>query len=207
MKEIVLTKAAGVYRIFNVVTGHVYIGGTKNLENRKHKHFSALRRNGHRNGNLQQAWRDFGEGAFQFEVLELVAVPSDLLQREQHHLDIVFACGIQYNLSPTAGNNRGFRHSPESREQMSLAKAGGVRGPLPEATRRRIGEALRGRSASETHVENNRLSRIGSRATEETKMKMSQARKGRPKSEETKARIGAAVRLRAEQKRLAKGMP
>lgn len=78
-----------IYRIFNVATDAFYIGSAVNPRRRKWEHWDGLKKNTHHCRALQNAWNDFGEDAFTFEILEEVG-DDKLLQVEdtylaQHH--------------------------------------------------------------------------------------------------------------------------
>jgi group I intron endonuclease len=63
-----------VYRITCLVNGKSYIGGTTDIARRWKEHRSGLRGGGHSNHRLQAAWNEFGEGAFEFVVLQECSV-------------------------------------------------------------------------------------------------------------------------------------
>ena len=61
---------SGVYKIYNSINGHYYIGSTKmKIRLRLNNHLQALRRNVHKNMHLQRAWNKYGEKSFIFFVL------------------------------------------------------------------------------------------------------------------------------------------
>jgi len=66
------SKKGGVYQIKNVVNGKVYIGSTKCFQVRTWQHCSSLRTQSHHCKKLQNSWNKYGDGAFLFEVLEVV---------------------------------------------------------------------------------------------------------------------------------------
>ena len=62
----------GVYGIFNLVNGKVYIGSTKKaFHTRKTKHLGGLKNNNHFNLHLQAAYNKYGEKSFIFRILYL----------------------------------------------------------------------------------------------------------------------------------------
>lgn len=68
-----LKKEIGVYRIVNLVNGHVYIGQTKEgFQRRFWLHRWQLRNGSHDNPYLQNAWDKYGEDNFEFQVLEVL---------------------------------------------------------------------------------------------------------------------------------------
>src|SRR5258708_15053375 len=83
-----IPNAPGIYRITCIITGKIYVGSAVNLRRRCRAHLSTLQRNGHHNPKLQAAFNKYGPGAFTFEVLELVLLPS-LTMREQYWFKIL----------------------------------------------------------------------------------------------------------------------
>lgn len=59
--------SSGIYKITNKVNGKVYIGQSKNLENRKLEHFYNMKQ---RNQALYTAMRKYGIENFEFTVLQ-----------------------------------------------------------------------------------------------------------------------------------------
>ena len=147
----------GIYEIVNLVDGKMtsYVGSSCDIGMRWNEHCSRLRRGQHRNPHLQAAFNKYGEGAFSFCVLEQVVNGEQLLEKEQYYLDRAFEVGNTYNIAITAGP-----------------------GPMSEETKRKIGEAAKGKKLSEEH-----------------KLKISEALKGRkrgPMSEEQKRKLSKA---------------
>lgn len=63
---------SGVYRIVNKTNGKFYIGSAKLFKVRARQHLSSLKSGKHHNKPLQASFTKYGEGAFLFEVLEVV---------------------------------------------------------------------------------------------------------------------------------------
>ena len=64
------TNKTGIYCIRNLVNSKIYIGSTKtSFLNRKNNHLLLLRKNKHYNEHLQNAWNNYYEENFSFEVL------------------------------------------------------------------------------------------------------------------------------------------
>jgi len=135
--------ASGVYSIVNTVDEKRYIGSTsRTFIRRWYQHRRALRSGKHHSLILQRAWNKYGEGAFEFSVLEFSDADSCLV-REQFYIDKYDAanCLKGYNIAPFAGSNRGAKrrpHSSETRAKMSMA----AQNRSPEV-RTRISEAAR----------------------------------------------------------------
>lgn len=63
---------AGIYQIKNTVNGSFLLGSRLNLDGVWNKHQFMLSVGSHRNKQMQQDWRKYGEAAFVFEILEEV---------------------------------------------------------------------------------------------------------------------------------------
>jgi group I intron endonuclease len=127
----------------------------------------------HHNQYLQHSWNKYGEGQFQFEVLEQCACDK-LLDREQFWLD----CLQPYD-------ERGFNIARN-------AKAPQLGRPISSEHRSKIGAANRGRvPSSETRTKLS-LAGKGRKHTPEELIKMSASQKGRVISLEARQKISAA---------------
>lgn len=62
---------AGVYQIKNTVNGKVLVVAATNLKTMQGKRFQ-LQMGSHKNPQLQAEWKQFGEDAFVFELLEVL---------------------------------------------------------------------------------------------------------------------------------------
>lgn len=72
---------SGIYCIKNTRSRKVYIGQSRNINNRKWYHFHQLKKGKHHNRFLQRAYSSYGEEAFVFEILEECSV--DLLNERE----------------------------------------------------------------------------------------------------------------------------
>jgi len=97
---------SGIYKIENKVNGKMYIGSSKNIENRWKQHKSLLRINKHHSQHLQYAWKKYGEECFKFEVIEDGVSQEDLFAREQYWMDKMQSYNPKrgYNISCVAGS-------------------------------------------------------------------------------------------------------
>lgn len=116
---------SGIYKIFHIESGKVYIGSAKNLRVRKNSHHSTLNKNKHENSYLQNAWNKYGVSAFEFHIIEYCDL-NDLNSREQYYIFLYNACdrNYGYNLRIIAGSNRGIKWSKESRDKLSKTVTG-----------------------------------------------------------------------------------
>lgn len=178
----------GIYAIRNTVNGKIYIGSSKNIENRWVQHCSDLDCRKHHNRHLQYAWAKYGRESFSFEILEEVNVDW-IVRREQYYLDTL---NPEYNLSKSA-HRPDVKLTVESRAKLSRSLRG--RKVSPE-TRRKIAESLIGKPFSEERCRNISDGRRGKGGghllTEESRRKISVTLTGRtngPHSEETRRKI------------------
>jgi group I intron endonuclease len=170
-----------VYAIRRKQDGRVYIGCTASgFKHRIGQHKSALNSSKHVNRHLQGAWLEEGEGGFEFSILEEVADPTCLLEREQYYLDKHFANGARtvFNVCRHAESRIGVIASEETCRKIGIAKRGNknrLGKPFTEASKKKISESLKGR-----------------RLSKETRAKLSEAQKRVIHTQEWHAKIGAA---------------
>lgn len=147
----------GIYKIINTVTDNFYIGSAVNLKRRKTRHFSELRNNAHNNKRLQAAWNKYGEEAFVFEVLEVVAEKQNLYAAEDKWLRGHVGKAYCYNLgmaaiSPMLGLSGdksptwGYKHTEAAKAKIAAAGRGRV---ISEETRAKRSAKLKGRVISQ----------------------------------------------------------
>ena len=182
---------SGLYRIRNLWDGKRYVGSSIDVPRRLRAHRSLLERGIHDNIHLQRAWNRDGAEAFVFEISKQVAL-DDLREAEQKLLDRIIGKVRYYNINPLAD-------VPPDRTGQKM----------PRKAARATGAKLRGRPKSEAHKR--ALSAARKKAWREGKydsmipnlQKIAGNRKGKkqpPFSAEHRAKIGAAVRERAQEK-------
>jgi hypothetical protein len=116
----------GIYKIVNGITKDLYIGSSRELENRKIRHFKDLRKNKHHSIILQRAVNKYGIHNFTFEIIEYCN-EEELMIREQYYFDTLFPL---YNIAPIAGRALGIKHSKESNaKKRKYALENNVRPP------------------------------------------------------------------------------
>lgn len=200
-----------IYMITNNVNGRIYIGSAVDFRARQYTHLSDLRRGKHHSQKLQNAFNKYGEASFTFAVIQEVEDKSQLVPREQYWLDLHKSYGRDgYNISPTAGNCIGVKHSAETRAKISAA----LRNRSPsEDTRRKLSAAHKGRTYSSETLARMSAAKLnmtpeqrqefckkisegkrGRKATDEERAAMSAARKGKKQSPEHIAKRAAAAR-------------
>jgi group I intron endonuclease len=193
--------ASGIYQIRNLRNGKRYIGSAVCFRKRWAVHGSGFKNGNHPNRFLMRSWSEHGSDAFVFEIIETCAV-EDLIQREQHWIDS--ACP-EYNLSPTAGNCLGVRHSEETRRKRSELNRGNKfcvgRKPSAKclAAVSAANRARKGYKRSPESVELTASAHRGMKRSAETRRRISEAMRGKkraPRSEEHKANLSSALKGR-----------
>lgn len=96
-------KMIGVYMIYQMNTGKVYIGSSKRIEKRWKEHKRELNNNKHHNRYLQRAWNKYGGESFLFDVIEECNLDI-LIEREQFWMDYLNCLNSSYgyNISEKA---------------------------------------------------------------------------------------------------------
>lgn len=80
-------KISGIYKITNLINKKIYIGSAVNISQRKSVHFYDLKNNWHSSIKLQRSFNKHGENNFKFEIIEEVANVKNLIKREQYYLN------------------------------------------------------------------------------------------------------------------------
>ena len=206
---------SGIYKIMNITNNNVYIGSAINLVKRKKRHLDMLIRKTHSNTHLQNAFNLYKESSFVFETIEYCE-KEKLLEREQYWIDLYMVQGDSlYNIYLIAGSPLGSKHSEESKIKIGIKSKGrtawnkGLSGwRSKEGTEKfiasvkgkpswnkglKMSDEMRGK-VSVSKMGNTNM--LGKHHTEETKAKISQAKKGCPgywkgkhQSEETKMKL------------------
>lgn len=161
-----LDALCGVYKITNIINLKVYIGQSINIKLRWKDHINSLRRGDSSCTLLQRAWNKYRENNFVFEILELCS--EDVLDEvEAKYINLYDACNT----------NKGY----------NIEHGGNKNKHLTEETKKKIGDANRGRKFSDEVKQKMSESRIGKNNgmygkhhSEESKIKMSAARKSKP---------------------------
>lgn len=177
----------GIYLITNHVNGKIYVGSSRDIYARLRQHFNALIADRHGNIHLQRAWKEYGEDAFSFSIVESVEDETRLIEAEQVWIDKSEAAhrDVGYNISPSA---RGRAMPEEVKAKLRAKRLGGK---LTDEHRRKLSESHLGQISWNK----------GKRFSEESKKKMSDSmrkkyaagfspwNKGRPMDEATKLKI------------------
>lgn len=180
------SKDSGVYSI-SLPDGRSYIGSSVEICKRWRRHKLQLNKGNHHAKHLQNAWRKYGEGQFEFKVIELCGKES-LRVREQYWMDQLKPV---FNFLVTAGSWYGSKHSEESKLKMAEAGRKAQTGRKhSEESKLKRSIKLKGRKPSKQCLEATIKACTGRRLTEEHKAKIGAA--SRNLTEGTRAKLSAA---------------
>lgn len=193
-------KKCGIYCLFHALTNKRYIGQSVDMAQRKREHFSELNRGIHPNAYLQNLAKKYGVNSFEFRVLEEVTEGMlDVKEAEwikfYHTTDRILGCNLQ------TGGKLHKHHSPETRRKIGDGNRGKF---VPDSVGKKISVALQGNSNSLGHVESEENKEkhrlfmtgkqyaLGCNPSPESRLRMSLASRGKPKSEETRTKMRAS---------------
>jgi group I intron endonuclease len=153
---------SGIYRI--TIGDNFYYGSAVNLQQRRRCHLRELKKGIHRNRRMQHSFNKYG--TFEFQVVDTVPDKSQLIDTEQKHISKHFANSKCMNISPTAGNCLGVKHSEQAKANMSKSKIGLMVGmfhplfgkPRPEETKIKLSLAIKGSRYSDDRLKRHRKS-------------------------------------------------
>lgn len=179
---------SGVYAIRNNINGKLYIGSSLNLRKRRNDHFHLLRINKHFNSHLQSSWDKYGAISFEFIVLECCN-EQVLIAKENAWMDNYKTRQKEYGYNSKDATQKLV--TDEARKRMSESKKGIA---LSEEHKHSISQGMKGknvwskgRKLSDEHIEKlkpiyeSRRGKLrGSIHSTESRLKMSQNRKGKP---------------------------
>lgn len=157
-----------VYKITNLKNKKVYIGKTSNSNprNRWARHLHTARNkttSSHQYQAIHKAIVKYGEENFQFEVIEECSTEQQSLDREISWIKQFNSFGKNgYNLTAGGEGSSGFKHSLESRQQMSKTRRGKNVGTAnsfygrqhSNRSKKLIGKSSKGRKHSLISIEN-----------------------------------------------------
>lgn len=92
----------GIYKITNTVNNKCYIGQSKNLMTRIRKHIKTLINGTNRNEHLQNAYNTYGTGNFTIEIIE-ECLTEELDEREIYWIDFYRSYDREYGYNKTRG--------------------------------------------------------------------------------------------------------
>lgn len=205
-------KASGIYMIL-CVSGKAYIGQSKNMRNRWSNHRGTLKYGKHRNCFLQNSYNKYGKDSLRFFPLENCS--ENMTEREAYWLSLLDE-DLRLNLArvtetiPMSEITRqkigkissGRKHTEESKRKISEHHKGhkyGVGQKRSEESRKRQSEAQKNYHRLNPNAYKGRGK--GRKVSEEGRLNISLACKGRKLSDETKKKLSENMkRIRQEKK-------
>lgn len=136
-----MNKKCGIYCIKNIQNGLVYIGSSKNIDQRWSSHKCMLNKNIHFNCHLQNAWNKYNAESFSFVILEL-CVQEILTEREIYWMNFYESYDRKkgYNLERYIDERKEI--SAETKEKISKARKG--RSTMSDEAKQRLSERIFG---------------------------------------------------------------
>src|SRR4051794_7991708 len=127
--------ASGIYRIRNTENERCYVGSTVDLDAQIYNHRWHLENATHKTHHLQASWDKHGSGAFEFQILQVVASPALLLEREQAWINLYRSHrrDLGYNLNPITGSNLARSFGADVRARMAAGAKRSMSDPQVKA--------------------------------------------------------------------------
>lgn len=186
-----------IYKIINLVNDKFYVGSTTNKKVRFREHRKQLRGNRHHCKHLQAAWNKYGEEKFTFVVVEEVPIEQNLAQAEDKWLQEHYGKPYCYNSGAAAVAPWRGKYGP------SHFNFGHV---MNEGQKQQISASLKQFYAQDyfNHP------RVGKTHSEETRQRIRQAKlanptrawQGKVRDDETRKKIGDAQRGKPKSPRM-----
>lgn len=200
-------RSCGIYSIKSKSTNKIYIGCSKNIQDRWKTHCKKLK---NRISLINRAIQKYGKGDFEFTILlECSSICFDYL--EKYYIETYRSMAPNgYNL--TSGGEHKKTYSSETRKKISNSSKGRVISELckSRASEVNLGNSyakgylhtnerkdnmstlLRGIKHSKEHIENNRKSQLGKKLSDSTKAKIGVASKNRITTDSARINMSTA---------------
>lgn len=197
-------KHPAIYKITHIDSERCYVGSTGNVERRWGDHIRDFRGGRHHSPYFNRVWNKYGQDAFVFEILEeldLSGLSVDEMivlfaEREQRWIDKFQPV---FNSAPIAGSSLGYKWTDEQKAGLKGRKP---RGPISDEERAKLNASKNPRHSRKPHSEETKKkigdANRGKKRSPESVAKMM----GHPVSPETRAKIGAANKAIRAQKKL-----
>lgn len=186
----------GVYEIVNIANGKKYIGQSINILTRWKDHIKELNKNKSRCTLLQRAWNKYGADNFVFNILKKCN-EDDLDYFETHYISLYDTINSGYNIE--SGGNKQKHLAESTKKKIGDANRGRK---ASEETRRKMSESQKGEKnpmhgkhhtdETKEKIGMNNKGKTGHPCSEETREICRQANLGKVLSQETKDKIGQA---------------
>lgn len=164
----------GIYCIENLINNKKYIGQSIYIHRRWYEHKYELNNNMHDNDYLQKSWNKYGFNNFRFYIVELCD-ESELDNKENYYISLYNTIDDNYGYNLKTGGDTNRFISDSTRYKLSQA-----------AKRRKTHKDISGsnnpmfgKSLSDETKDKIRKARIGTKASDDTRAKLSEMRKGK----------------------------
>lgn len=175
---------AAIYKITCVVTDDFYVGSAVKPKRRRWEHWDALKKNRHHCTALQTAWNEFGEDAFEFEVIEEVEDESKLLAIEDMYL--AQHAGNHYCYNTAMSTQIPSSTQSEVREKISHSlREHYAENEHPRQGKKHTPETLAKIAANRIPPSGENHYRYGKTLDEETRKKIGDTQRGKKKGPRT----------------------
>ncbi len=164
-----------VYKIFNKINNHCYIGSTVKSKSRWRGHAKDLNNKRHHSPYLQRAWNKYGENNFKFEIIEEILDKSRLIEREQYYFDVLKP---EYNMCRPGADPKKLSEAHKNQKPWNKGKKNVYNHTIE--TKKKMSESHNGLHNKWTKQGklNNSIAQTGKMLSKETRQRMSEAKKG-----------------------------
>ena len=114
-------KKCGIYYIYCLVNGRIYIGSSINVRNRFWEHRRSLKASNHKNRHLQRIYDKYGKDSLVYKLIENCE-ESVRHERENHYISILDK-KLRLNLQAVIKNGP---VSDETRQRISASHVGRI---------------------------------------------------------------------------------
>jgi len=181
-----MASASGIYCWKHIKSGKRYIGQSIDVLKRLLSHKTLLNNGRHYNNHLQYAWSKYGEGSFDFSIIEYC--PQEILNwREVEWIEKHKSMDSEFGYNLSSGGSNGKSVSEETKKKQSELRKGLLVGSR---------NGMFGKNHSEETRKKISENRSGIATSEETKKKLSEKGKGRKFSEKHRENMVKAWKIR-----------
>lgn len=160
---------SGIYRYVNLVNGKSYVGKSVDLHHRHLEHMRYLRAGTEPCVKLNRAWQKYGEDNFQYEIL-CYCNREDLNDMEREYISKFDSFRNGYNCTEGGDGMQGFHHTEESKKRIGDAFRGRE---ISDAQRKLLSDVQKGKTLTAEH-----RAALSAAWTEEQKQWLSNTRSG-----------------------------
>ncbi len=117
---------SGIYLIRNLINGKVYIGKSKDIDQRIGQHILKLNKKEkyYENDHFISAWSKYGKENFAYTVLEYLPLDEDLLSKKEiEYIDLYDSLNSTKGYNKRYDSSTGLIVSQETREKLKKSRA------------------------------------------------------------------------------------